>query len=117
MARHVATIATLRIASGQSASAAISSATMNTKTALGHIVDLLIYSPAALTGTITVETSWLESPGASDWRTLNVSGTDVAVGAGKAVLVSVAAMRALRLKSSGSEASDRDFVIVGQYDI
>lgn len=117
MARHNGVIGTLTIALNGTDSTELTASTTRNKIALGTIVDWVIFAPAALTGTVTVQVSSLDTPGASDWRALQVqSGTDVTVPAGKALIVPCAGARALRVVSSVAEGAERAFVVTGQYE-
>lgn len=115
MPRHRMVLPDLVIASGQTASNAIDlAAGVNTKIALGTLVDFIVYAPSTLPETVSVQISYLESPTASDWSTVYVSGADVTVPAGKAVVVPVGAAAALRLLAGGAVAADRTFRVRGQ---
>lgn len=70
-----------------------------------------ILSPAALTGTVTVEVCDTE---AGTFRTLQSDGSDIALTATKAAVLDPVPFRYLRIKSSGAEASARNFVLVGR---
>lgn len=115
MSRQRITLPDLVIASGQTASNEISlTAGINTKIALGTLVDFIIYGPATLPETVAVQISYLESPTSSDWSTVYISGADVTVPAGKAVVVPVGAAAALRLLAGGATAATRTFRVRGQ---
>jgi len=115
MARHVAIVGTLTIASGQTDSPALSTVA-KPKIALGVAIDLVIYAPSALTGTVSVQVSPIEEPDSADWRTASVAGTPVTIAAGAAEVVPVVAARDLRIHSSGAEGADRSFIVLAQYD-
>jgi phage gp45-like len=82
----------------------------------GSCVDYTIYAPSALTGTVSVQVALTDSPAAGDWKTVNVGGTDITVAAGKAVVVPVGGIRAMRLVSSSAEGSSRAFGLMGQIE-
>lgn len=115
MARHPARLGTLTITSGATESTALSTLT-NMKVAVGSAVDLIIYAPAVLTGTVTVEISPVESPSSGDWVSLSLSGSAVTIAAGVGELIPAVAYYDLRLSSGSAEGADRDFIIVAQYD-
>lgn len=75
---------------------------------------IVIYGPAALTAAVTVQVLPF---GDATWRTLQSGGVDVAVGAGKAVVISPPAFADLRLHSAGAEGADRDFFVDAQEDM
>ena len=60
---------------------------------------LTIYSPSALTGTITVETE--PSSTGTSFVTLQSGGTDVTIPAGKATVLNKVGWRQMRLVSGG----------------
>lgn len=115
MARHNARLGTLTIASGGTASTALSTLA-NLKVAIGFSVDLIIYAPAALTGTATVQVSPVESPSAGDWKNLSAGATVITIAAGSAEIVPAAAYFDLQILSSSAEGADRDFIVVAQVD-
>lgn len=110
-------LGSLVITSGNTESSAFTSAVMNVRTAFGNAVDFIVFGDTALTGTAHVEVSWLEAPGAGDWRTLYVGGSVVTIPVNGAVVVPAAAFRSLRIVSSGAEAADRTFLVVVQHDL
>jgi hypothetical protein len=72
---------------------------------------LEILAPAALTAAVTVQISDVSG---GTFRTLTTGGADVAIAAGKAVVVTdLPATGVLRLHSAGAEAAQRDFRIIG----
>lgn len=72
---------------------------------------LEILAPAALTGVVTIE---ICNVSGGTFRTLTAGGSDVAIAAGKAVIVTdLPGTGVLRLHSSGAEAAQRDFAVSG----
>lgn len=112
MARHTGVLATLTIANGAQVSSEY-----NSIAGLGSLVSVAVYAPAALTGAVTLQVSWLESPSASDWRNATYVTTAITVAAGAAVIVPAVGFRSIRLSSGSAEGAQRDFVIVGQFDM
>src|SRR3970282_699383 len=107
MRRHAIKLPILTIAIGQNASIAISlAAGVNSKVALGTLVDLIVYAPTTLPETVECQASWIESPTASDWRTLSIAGTDVTAPADRAAVVPAAAMKAFRLRATTPVGAD-----------
>jgi hypothetical protein len=115
MPRQRVRLSDLVITSGQTASNEISvTAGVNTKIALGTLVDFIVFGPATLPETVAVQISEIESPSASDWHTVYLGGADVTVPAAKAVIVPVGAAAALRLLAGSAVAADRTFHVRGQ---
>ncbi len=112
MARHLVYVGSLTIASGGTTSGSIAS-----RLSFGHATDLVIFGPAALTGTVGVEVSWLDSPTGSDWRALKVDGTQITVGAGAAEVLPSTTFPSLRVKSGSSEGADRTFHVMAQVEM
>lgn len=84
-----------------------------------NIVEMLIYGPSAIDGTtITVQVAPVdENIQAADWRNFQfVPGTDVTIGAGKAVRVAARYIKAIRLLAGTTQTADRVFPIVVQQD-
>lgn len=72
---------------------------------------ILIVSPASLDSlTFTVEVAATHTPASGDWATLN-NGSDVALSAGKALLLQNIAFTGLRIKASNNVAADRTFTV------
>lgn len=118
MPRHRIWLPNLVIANGQVASNEISlTAGINTKVALGTLVDLIIYSPATLPETVSVQIAPIEAPGAGDWSVVYVGGSDVTLPAGRAIVVPVGAAAALRLLAGAAVGADRTFKARGQVDV
>ncbi len=70
---------------------------------------LTIYSPAALTGAVTVETE--PSSTGTSFVTLQSGGADVTIPAGKATVLNKVGWRQMRLVSAASEGATRTFVV------
>jgi hypothetical protein len=101
----------LTITSGQT-----TSDSLITPTGVSSIIDLTVYGPSALTGTVTVQVAPTDAPQSGDWVPLTKSGSNVTIAA--AVATPIAGLfRALRLVSGSAEASTRTFPILGQGEI
>jgi hypothetical protein len=87
----------------------------NLRSTLGNTSDLIIYAPAALTGTITIQIA--PRYGAGEWKTFQDAGADVNIAAGKAISIPVGAIEDLRIHSSGAEGAARDFDVVVQISL
>lgn len=74
---------------------------------LNNAEKLIIYSPSALTGTITIEVSQDNST----FVTLQLNGSDINPAAGKATEVDKPAFRYMKLLSGSAEAAERTFQI------
>lgn len=74
---------------------------------------IIIYAPAALTGTCKLKVSGDEG---STYQFLQSGGSDIEVGAGDAVAVSFAAYHKLRIESGSAEAAERTFPVKGMFD-
>jgi hypothetical protein len=72
----------------------------------GYLIGVI--SPAALTGTVTIEVC---DDAAGTFRTLQSSGNDVTLTAAKAAVLSPMPFPFMRLHSSEAEAADRAFLI------
>lgn len=105
MPRHVYNIPSITIGSGNNNSDAVN-ADPHYQKARG----LVIEAPDALTGTVTVAVSF---DGGSSFSKLQSSGSDVAVGAGDAVVIDFQGWDALRVESTSAEGADRTFVLRG----
>jgi hypothetical protein len=70
---------------------------------------LTIYSPATLTGVITVETEPTDT--GTSFVTLQSGGTDVTLPAGKATVLNKVGWRQMRLASAATEAGARTFSV------
>lgn len=109
---HLAT-AVLRIASGATTSQALSDiwGANPAKVGLENCRAISITSPAALTGTPTVQVS-PKPAGAPAWSVLRDGGSDVTLVAGKTeVLPREAGFKDLRIVSGSAEGADRDFYV------
>jgi hypothetical protein len=84
------------------------------RVSLAGSLAITIYAPAALTGTVNVQ---VQPVGSSSWMTLQSAGSDIVVGAGKAVVINPVAFGDLRLASSAAEAADRAFAIDVEIDM
>ena len=114
MARHNVVLGTATIPNGQSDSNWLSVP----KAVFAHVINFLIYGPAALTAAVTVEVAANEQPVGGDQRTLQlVPGTDVTVPALKAVKVEAGGIMSIRVHSAGAEGAQRDFIITAQMDM
>lgn len=110
MSRAIADLADLTIANAGTASGAIT-------TGLEDAEWLMIYAPAALTGTVTVQVS--DDTATQTWRDLTVvDGTaDLTVPAGNAVPVRYTGFKSLRLLSSAAEGAARTFAVTKVYGL
>lgn len=109
--RHNARIGTLRVSNGGTASPGITSLQFG-RSGLGMSVGITIYAPAALPEATVVQ---VLPHGSAVWRNLQSGGVDVAVAAGKAVVISPLPFSDLRLLAA-VVAADRDFDIDGQIE-
>lgn len=101
----------ITIASGQQNSGIITHETAQARQlALGALADLIIYAPAALTGTVNVQVS----DDNATWNDLYVAGNLVTIPAGGAASVPVGASPYIRVHSGSAEGSDRAFRVRGQ---
>lgn len=75
---------------------------------------LVIQSPSALTGTVTVEAS-LDEGGA--FGTIQSAGSDVSIGTSKVLVIDLVGYDRVRLNSTGAEAGDRVFFTKGVEEI
>jgi hypothetical protein len=107
-------IGTITIANGATVSDVLAM-----EKAFARLVDLIIYTPAALTGTCTLRCSWKDNAAAgtaADWRNLYINGADVDLPANKAVVVPAASWQALSIISGAVEGAIREFQIMGQME-
>lgn len=100
-------VGTLTISNGTAQSAWLAS-----KLGFGAQIGLVIYAPATLTGTVNVLVSPDEA-GSVNGK-LDVQGTIVVVGAGRAVAIIQTGWKSISLISSSNEAADRVFIIAAQ---
>jgi len=105
--RNQVNLGYLRIASGQTTSAAL------TRDRIRFLDSFNIFGPSALTGTVTVEVSY----DGTNYTTHQSAGADIEVGPGKSVTIMTGGFEGLRLKSSSSEGANRDFNIIGTEEI
>ena len=104
-------LATLTIAEAGTDSADIT-ASLSAR-ALRTLKSIEIHGPAALTGTVTVETP--NSIGSSPtYNTLQSGGADVTVGADKVTIITAVPMHGFRVHSSSAEGAARSFVVMGE---
>lgn len=83
---------------------------------LRFLSGLTLTAPEVLTGTVTVQVQATRS-GVDPWVTLQSSGVDVEVTAGKSVTISPISAARLRLVSSVAEGADRLFYTAGDEKI
>ena len=81
------------------------------------LIDLIVYAPSALTGTVTLQVAPVGSPSAGEWVNHEIGGVVTTLTAGQGTTVPVGAAKALRVVSDDAEASNRDFILVGQYEV
>lgn len=118
MAAHNVTRFVLSIPNGGTDSPYVSSlfSAGQLKALFGSLVQMIVYTPAALTGTVTMQIRSLEATGTP--VTLQVvPGTDTAFAAAKGVVVNAGAFRDFRIRSSAAEGAQRDFEVVCQVTI
>lgn len=87
-----------------------------TSNAIGSIDDaeaIVIYAPATLTGTVTVQVEPTETGTA--WVDLTSGGSDVTIAAGNSVTITEGGFRQLRLSSSAAEGAARVFSVTKQF--
>lgn len=78
----------------------------------GYLKALSIFAPGTLPETVTLQVAPGSTSGASDFRALQSGGADITVPANKAVMVTEAAFRQIRLVAGAGVAADRTFTIV-----
>lgn len=118
MSAHNTTSFRLTIANGGTDSPYLSSlfSAGQLKALLGSLVQMVVYTPAALTAAVTMQVRAVEASGTP--VTLQTpAGTDVAFAAAKGVVVNAGAFRDFRMHSAGAEAADRDFDFVCQLTV
>jgi len=111
--RHIVALGTVSIANAGTDSPAVSVSTTGLRPVFDTAEMWFISAPAALTGAVTVQVSYVESP-TTEWVTLQVNGADVAVAAGKGVVIKAAGFRAFRFHSAATELAQRDFLVAVQ---
>lgn len=78
---------------------------------------IVIYAPAALTGTVTVQVATGATEAAAVWVTLQSAGSDITVAAAKAVTIDAVAWDWMRMLSDGAEAATRTFTVMAYEDV
>ena len=89
-----------------------------TSGAIGGFADaraLMIYAPAALTGTVTVQVEPTDT--GTSWVDYGSGGSDVTIAAGNAVTIEPISFRQLRLSSSGAEGAERVFTVTKAFEV
>lgn len=112
MSRHTMSLGTLTIPT--SAGAGSNIAGFNE---LQMCVALVFYSPAAYTGTISVEVADQEDAVAGDMKALYNNGSAVVLTQGRVEKFDVGGFKAVRVKTSGTEAGSRDVKAYAILDI
>ena len=112
MARSLAVLGTLVVASGGT-----TSGWLNSKLGFSRATDIVVFGPAAATGTFGVEVSWLDVPGVTDYGKLKIDGTQVSVGALDAAVCPSSSFKSFRVKSTLAEAADRTLIVMGQLEV
>lgn len=112
----IADLPNILIASGTTTSAAIGG--------FDDAEALVIYAPAALTGTVTLQVApdrqaserdqSLAAAPAVVWSTMQSGGSDITIPAGKALTLTDIGFRQMRLVSGSSEGADRTFKVSKQ---
>lgn len=111
MAGQFAILGTLTIVNGATDSGILVPKTKG----FGYLSTLIVYCPATLPETITMQVDPYEAN--QTWYTLQDNGADVAFAAGKAVVVFTGAFQSMRLHAGVAVAADRVFVVTGQLDL
>src|SRR3990167_3144059 len=88
--------------------------TSNVITGFGDAEALVLYAPAALTGTVTVQVSPATDGAFVD---LESSGSDVTLTAGNATVITEIPFSALRLSASIAEGADRNISVQKQFRV
>lgn len=107
MPQHIADLPAMTVVSGSSYSNIIS--------IFDDATALTIYSPATLTGAVTIETEPTST--GTNFVTLQSGGTDVTLPAGKATVLNKVGWRQMRLASAASEASARAFFVTKSVNV
>ncbi len=107
MAQYICDLPPMVVVSGSSYSNAIS--------IFEDATALTIYSPAALTGTVRIETE-PTSTGTS-FVTLQSGGADITLPAGKATVINKVGWKQMRLASDVSEAGARTFPVTKSVNV
>lgn len=106
MGKYVCDLPSLTISSGGTQSGAIGG--------FSDAVALVLYAPAALTGTVTIQIEPTDTGTA--WVDLGSGGSDVTIGAGNSVTVEPVGFRQLRVVSSAAEGADRVFTVTKSFE-
>lgn len=77
-------------------------------------VAISIHAPATLTGAITLESADEDVDGATFDTVQSPPGTDIAVAAGKSIVLTDKPWPRIRLHSAGVEAAERVFAVWGE---
>ena len=72
-----------------------------------------IFSPAALTGTVSIEVSGDLNEDVPTWQNLQSGAADIVVGAAECVPIDYVGWDGLRFVSASAEAADRTFKMKG----
>lgn len=83
----------------------------NTIAIIGEAVNISIWAPATLTGTITVEVAPDVDSAAGAFLALQSAGSDVTLTASKCTTITASGFGAMRLASDGTEGADRVFPV------
>src|SRR6266542_4455617 len=112
MARHLYKATNLVIpANGRNSGA------FTVPSALGNLIGMVVFTPANLLETVTMQVAPLANPAEGDWKTLQIiPGVDATFAAGKAVSVRATGFFAVLLHSEPQAAVDRSFAMVAQLD-
>jgi hypothetical protein len=79
---------------------------------------MIIYAPATLPETVTVKVAGKDSEtNVTNMKSLYVSGADITIPAGKAVVIPSSSFGSLALSSGSNVAADRVFDVYCQEDI
>lgn len=87
------------------------------KLAPGSLVDMIVYTPDALTNTLKAYISPVYPGDTADWRVLANASGDIAFAANKAIQLTIASFRDLKFVSSGAEAAERTIKVAWQLSI
>ena len=110
--RHTVSLGNLVIASGATDSGVLL-LTRTTET----LIDMIVFTPSALTGTVSLYAGPRASGLAAENVILRIGGTDVTLPAARAVHVPSASFRQLQARSTVAEASGRTFEVIAQVDV
>ncbi len=94
------------IANGGTASSSLGGRILRT------IKSITIHGPAALTGTVTLQS--LDAVGGSAWTPVQSGGTDVTITAAKALVLTEVPFGTIRLLSGSAEGAARTFPVWGE---